>query len=280
MSDDKWFDEKTNGFGMVLQIRQQLHAEQSPYQKIEVFQTETFGKLLTLDGITMLTSRDNFIYHEMMTHPALFAHTQPQRVVIVGGGDCGSLSEVLKHATIEQVIQVELDERVTRVAEQFFPELCQSNRDARAQFLFEDAIAWMQRAEADSVDVIILDTTDPVGQAERLFSQPFYADCHRVLRDGGIVVAQSESPFLDTDILCALRSEMRAAGFQSLQTLQFFLPTYPSGRWSATLAGKNREFAAGFSADNRSNSVQTRYYSAEIHHASAVIPPFLQAKLT
>jgi len=277
--DEHWFSEASRGFGMSLRIRQKLHEEQTPYQKIEIYETESFGRLMTLDGITMLTGRDNFIYHEMMTHPALFAHARPLDVVIVGGGDCGSLREVLKHPEIETVTQVELDERVTRVSEQFFPELCAANGDPRATLLFEDAIAWMRDAAAASADVIVLDTTDPVGQAERLFSMAFYRDCHRVLRDGGILVAQSESPFLDLDILKGLRGEMTAAGFGELRTLQFYLPTYPSGWWSATLAAKNHWFERlGSAGDNRS-SVETRYYSPEIVQAALVLPAWLQAEL-
>ncbi|MDX1518834.1 MAG: polyamine aminopropyltransferase [Gammaproteobacteria bacterium] len=277
---DNWFTETSNGFGMSLQVKRKLYEEQSPYQKIEVFETGTFGNLLTLDGITMLTGRDNFIYHEMMAHPALFSHAGPEQVVIVGGGDCGTLREVLKHPGVKKLVQVELDERVTRVAERFFPELCESNNDPRAEFLFQDAIAWMREAEASSADIIILDTTDPVGQAERLFEAPFYSDCRRVLRDGGILVAQSESPFLDTDLLTALQGQMRQAGFTALKTLQFYLPTYPCGWWSATLAAKNHDFEVFRDTSGDRNSVKTRYYSAEIYRASAVLPPFLQPLLT
>jgi len=226
----------------------------------------------------MLTSRDNFIYHEMMTHPALFSHSDPSDVVIVGGGDCGSLHEVLKHTSIKQVTQVELDERVTRVSEQFFPELCESNADPRVHLLFQDAIVWMREAAADIADVIILDTTDPVGQAERLFSEAFYSDCFRVLRDDGILVAQSESPILDLEILIGLRRDMRRAGFRELKMLQFYLPTYPSGWWSATLAAKNHTFEMAGTPDSDRNSIQTRYYSAEIHKASGILPPFLKAE--
>src|SRR5439155_10962993 len=122
-----------------------LHEEQSAYQRIEIYQTETFGKLMTLDGLVMVTDRDNFIYHEMMSHPALYSHPCPTRVLIIGGGDCGTLREVLKHPTVELAEQVELDERVTRVAERFFPDLCESNRDPRARLHFADGIAWVAK---------------------------------------------------------------------------------------------------------------------------------------
>ena len=280
MLDQNWFSESADGYGMSLQIIRKLHEEQTPYQKLEVFETETFGNLMTLDGITMLTGRDNFIYHEMMSHPALFTHPNPKRVIIVGGGDCGTLREVLKHDEVETVIQVEIDERVTRVAEEFFPELCESNDDPRAEFLFEDAIKWMTQAEPRSVDVIILDTTDPEGQAERLFAEPFYSDCHQALTEGGIMIAQSESPFMDLEVLRKMRGEMKKAGFSDLQTLNFCQPTYPSGWWSATMARKAQKFGNFREQVVRRKKFETRYYNADIHMASQVLPEFLQLALT
>ncbi len=136
MSLDKtWYTEEWAGQGSAisLKIKDKVHDEQSTYQRIEIYETESFGTLMTLDGLVMVTDRDNFVYHEMMSHPALFTHPDPKRVLIIGGGDCGTLHEVLKHKSVELAEQVELDERVTRVAEKFFPELCESNNDPRAQ---------------------------------------------------------------------------------------------------------------------------------------------------
>ncbi len=277
--DDSWFTEKAKGFGMSLRVKVKIHDEKSPYQHIEVFETESFGRLLTLDGLTMLTSRDNFIYHEMMSHPALFTHSNPRQVVIVGGGDCGTLREVLKHHEVEQVLQVELDERVTRVAEEFFPELCESNGDERASFLFVDAIQWMAEAKADSVDVILLDTTDPVGQAARLFSTEFYSDCLRVLRKGGLLVAQSESPLFDIEILKAIHGAMRKAGADDVMTIHFPQCTYPSGWWSATMARKGQKLKGFRETAARKKTFDTRYYNADIHIACQSLPTFVNEAL-
>lgn len=274
--DQNWFSEAAHGYAMSLEINQKLHEEKTPYQTIEIYETKSFGRLMTLDGITMLTSRDNYIYHEMLTHPALFNHQNPKDVAIVGGGDCGTLNEVLKHDSIKQVTQIELDERVTRVSEQYFPELCESNNDARANLLFEDAIGWMQNAEAASLDVIILDTTDPVGQAKRLFKEPFYRDCLNALREGGILVTQSESPLLDMEILIDLRSEMQKAGYTELQTIQFPVATYPSGWWTATQARKGQKFGDFREQMARHKPFETKYYNAEVHKACSVLPQFMQ----
>ncbi len=273
--DDDWFTETADGFGMSLQIKQKLHEEQTPYQKLEIYETTHFGRLMVLDGFTMLTSRDNFIYHEMMVHPVLFDHPDPKNIAIVGGGDCGTLREVLRHDGVEHATMVELDERVTRVSETYFPELCEANDDPRAELLFEDAIAWMQQAEADSLDVIILDTTDPVGQAARLFAEPFYRDCFHALRDGGMVVAQSESPLLNLDLIQSIRTGMDKAGFAAIRTIQFPQVTYPSGWWSATMARKGCDFAGFRESAARKKAFETRYYNADIHIASAALPQFM-----
>lgn len=273
--DDSWFTEVAKGYGMSIKIREKIHDEKSQYQRIEIYETETFGRLMTLDGITMLTSRDNFIYHEMMTHPVLFTHSNPKHVVIVGGGDCGTLKEVLKHREVEKALQVELDERVTRVSEQFFPELCEANNDPRAAFLFQDAIQWMHEAAPASVDVIILDTTDPVGQAARLFSPEFYGDCLHVLRDGGLMVAQSESPLFDLDIITHVHKAMRAAGVDDIKTIQFPQCTYPSGWWTATMARKGQKLQGFRETAARKKTFKTRYYTADIHLACQALPDFM-----
>lgn len=276
--DNNWFTETADGFGLSLKIRTRLHEEQSGYQRIEVFETESFGKLLTLDGLVMLTSRDNFVYHEMLSHPALFRHPAPRDVIVVGGGDCGTLREVLRHDGVRSATQIELDERVTRICEQFFPELCEANEDPRATLLFQDAIAWMQEAAPASADVILLDTTDPVGQASRLFGEAFYRDCFRVLREGGIIVAQSESPLFDLELLGEIRQGLHRAGYDSVQTLPFPQCTYPSGWWSATMAGKNIDVTMAEAL--RPCDVATRYYNTALHQGTLALPQFMLDELS
>ncbi len=195
--NEGWFTEvfQDQGTAFSLQVKRKLHEEQTPFQKLEIYETETFGNLMVLDGCVMLTTRDNFLYHEMMTHPALFTHKDPKKVVIVGGGDCGTLKEVLKHPGVQEAWQVEIDERVTRMSEKYFPELCEANGDPpRANFFFGDGIQWMRDIEPNSIDVLIIDSTDPVGPAEGLFALDFYRDAMLALREGGIIVQQSESP--------------------------------------------------------------------------------------
>ena len=151
--DESWFTEAVDktGTAFSLKLGQHVHGEQTPYQRIDIYRTESFGWLMTIDGCTMVSTRDNFLYHEMMSHPALNSHCAPEHVVIVGGGDCGTLREVLKHPEVKSATQVEIDERVTRLSEQYFPELCVANNDPRATLFFGDGLAWMKDAQPESL---------------------------------------------------------------------------------------------------------------------------------
>ncbi len=279
--DNSWYTEEWAGQGSAISLKtvKKLHDEQSTYQRIEIYQTETFGTLMTLDGLVMVTDRDNFIYHEMMSHPALFTHPDPRRVLIIGGGDCGTLREVLKHPGVELAEQVELDERVTRVSEKFFPALCQSNNDPRAGLRFDDGIQWVADAAPGSYDVIIVDSTDPVGPAAGLFSAEFYVNCRKALRPGGIVVGQSESPLFHSALIRSMHAALRAAGFTATATLNFPQCTYPSGWWSATLASKDGTLATFRREAAAARPFATRYYNPAIHAAALAAPEFLRQTL-
>ncbi len=282
MEDKNWFSERSDdsGIGFLLKVSEKLHQEQTPYQKLEIYQTTGFGRLMTLDGLIMLTDRDNFIYHEMMTHTALFTHPKPRRVAVIGGGDCGSLHEVLKHPEVEVCEQIELDERVTRISEQYFPELCSANKDPRAHFHFGDGIEWIRNSKAGHYDVIIIDSTDPIGPAAGLFSKEFYSNCFRALGEHGILIAQSESPLIHTQLIKSMRDHMTAAGFPGLMTFNFPQCSYPSGWWSSTLASKFPNPKNAYRRNTTNNiSLNTRYYSADMHAAAATLPPFVIDKL-
>lgn len=273
--DENWFTEanEDTGSGFSLKIKSKLYEEQTPFQFLEIYDTETFGKLMVLDGCTMLTSRDNFLYHEMMSHPALFTASSAKRVLIIGGGDCGTLHEVLKHPEVELAHQIDIDEAVTRASEKYFPELCESNQDPRAELKFIDGIKWVADAAAQSYDVIIVDSTDPVGPALGLFSVEFYENCFNALSEGGVLVQQSESPLTHHKLLKDMHEAFKQVGFTDTRTLPFPQPIYPTGWWSCTMAIKGGK-ADGFrEADSRNKGFKTRYYSADMHRAALVSPP-------
>ncbi len=272
LDTEKWFTEvyPEDGCALSLELSEKLHEEQTAWQKLEIYRTTGFGKLMLLDGCIMLTSRDNFIYHEMMTHPGLCMHPAPENVLIIGGGDCGCLSEVLKHPAIKHVRQVDLDERVTWASEKYFPELCESKNDPRAELSFTDGVAFIEQAISGSYDIIIVDSVDPVGQAARLYGEEFYRACYKGLSANGILVAQSESPLFHHDLIQSMQSRMAEAGFNDATTLFFPQCTYPSGWWSASVA-----FKAGRPSNHRSVDIETKYYNNAIHQAAQAMPQFL-----
>jgi spermidine synthase len=274
--DNTWFTEihQADGSAFSLQVKAKLHDEQTPFQRIEIYDTVHWGRLMTIDGFYMLSSRDNFLYHEMMSHPALFTHPDPKQVLIIGGGDCGTLHEVLKHQGVQRVWQVDIDEAVTRLSRIHFPELCQDSDDERARLLFEDGIKWVRDADDDSLDVIIVDSTDPIGPAEGLFNKAFYQQCQRVLRSGGLLVQQSESPLYHLKLLKDMHAAMGDAGFKDTKTHYFPQPVYPSGWWSATMACKDGEIRNFRDTAARDKTFATRYYNADIHRAALAQPEF------
>ena len=279
---NNWFTEifGDEGTSFGLEINQKLHEEQTQYQFLEIYETKTFGNLMVLDGCVMLTQRDNFLYHEMMSHPALFTHSNPKKVAIVGGGDCGTLREVLKHPGVERCTQIDIDERVTWASEKWFPELCDANGDARAQLLFDDGIAWIKNAEPGSLDVIIIDSTDPVGPAEGLFAVDFYRDCRKALSADGILVQQSESPILHSNsIIKKIHSDMKEAGFGQCHTLPLPQPVYPTGWWSCTMAGPAGSLTQFREADSANKAFKTEYYNADIHRGALAVPEFMKRGL-
>jgi len=213
----------------------------------------------------------------MMSHVPLFSHQNPKKVVIIGGGDCGVLKEVLKHPGVEDVWQIDIDEAVTRASEKFFPELCESNNDPRAHLLWQDGIKWIKAAPQGSIDVLIIDSTDPVGPAEGLFAVDFYKDCNRALGANGILVQQSESPlFHSNSIIKKIHQDLAEAGFNSSHTFPFPQPIYPSGWWSCTL-GKKQGDATQFRKNAAHNmEFETEYYSADIHQGALSLPPFMK----
>lgn len=266
--------EHHSAFGV--EVEAHVHSEQTPFQTIDIYASKAFGNVMAIDGFFMLTQRENFFYHEMMAHPVLLTHPNPKRVVIIGGGDCGTLREVLKHPGVEKAQQIEIDERVTRLAEEYFPELCESNNDPRAELLFIDGIAWMKEAEPDSIDIIIVDSTDPIGPAEGLFSAAFYRDCLAALAPNGILVQQSESPLYHTQLIKDMHQAMQSAGFTQQQLVLFPQPCYPSGWWSATMATKEGDLTQ---FRTESLPFETRYYTADIHRGALAIPPYLTSFL-
>ena len=277
-----WYIEhfERTGSAIGYRITGKLDEVQSPFQKIEIFETTDWGNLMVIDGATMVTTRDNFFYHEMMAHAPLYTHPDPKDVVIIGGGDCGTLREVLRHPDVRTAVQCDIDEQVTRMAEKWFPELCESNADPRATVMFDDGIAYMANAAPDSIDIIIVDSTDPVGPAEGLFNRAFYENCLKALRPDGLLVQQSESPLALMHLILEMRDAMRDAGFKDFRVLPFPQPCYPTGWWSCMIASKSpRDLSTFRKADAAAKPFATKYYTAGIHEGALATPPFVAEAL-
>jgi spermidine synthase len=279
---DTWFYENFSYTGSAIgfRITRKLDEVQSPFQKIEMYESTDWGNIMTIDGAMMVTTRDNSFYHEMMAHAPLFTHANPKNVVIIGGGDCGTLREVLKHKGVETAVQCDIDEQVTRMAEKYFPELCESNNDPRATVMFDDGIAYMENAEPESIDLIIVDSTDPVGPAEGLFNEAFYKNCLKALRPDGLLVQQSESPLALMHLIHDMRKAMSDAGFKNFRTLPFPQPCYPTGWWSGTIASKSACDLTKFrEGDASAKTFATKYYNVGIHQGALMMPEFMKQEL-
>lgn len=271
--------------GITFGVDDILFSAQSEYQQVRVLQTDAFGRLLTLDGLVMLTDRDEFVYHEMIAHPALCLLDAPKRVLVVGGGDGGTVREVLRHQSIEHVDLVEIDQMVIDVSRQFFPQISSALEDPRLHIHVEDGAAFVGRARDRYYDLVIVDSTDPVGFAEALFGEDFYRDCHRILSEQGILVSQTESPY-DRVFRDSIRSANRFLNsvFEEVALYLAFIPTYPLGMWSFTMASKSRHPVSDFDVDAARNRLapfidELNYYHAELHRTAFELPLFVKRML-
>ncbi|MEC8052376.1 MAG: polyamine aminopropyltransferase, partial [Myxococcota bacterium] len=242
-----WFTEYEEDHGLSLRHKgDKLFDKQSDFQRVTVLDTYKFGKMLTLDGAIMTTENDEYVYHEMITHPALQLTGAPKRVLIVGGGDGGAARECLRYDSLEEVVVAEIDEMVVDVSKEFLPTISSSFGDKRTTLAIGDGIKYVAEAEAGSFDVVIVDSTDPVGPAEGLFSYDFYRHCHRLLRDGGVIVVQSESPRYNEQAFAGVNKCNRELfGVDKVFPYLAYVPTYPTGMWSFSMAVKGEAKPSG-----------------------------------
>ncbi|RMD81505.1 MAG: polyamine aminopropyltransferase [Candidatus Dadabacteria bacterium] len=274
--DGDWYFEEDNGSSRIgMRVEARLHEEVSPYQKITVYQSPFFGKILTLDDVIMLTERDEFVYHEMLVHVPLLAHPNPRSVLVIGGGDCGCIREIVKHKSVERIVQCEIDERVTAVCAEHFPWVKSAIEDPRVELVFADGIAYVKEHPGE-FDAILIDSTDPIGPSKALFQAPFYRSVEAALRGPGIVTAQAESPHWDAPLIAAIGAELRKA-FPHVTGYLCMIPSYPSGCWH--LAFASREPVARQPADPaRAAAIAESclYYTPEVHAAAFALPRFAE----
>ncbi len=266
-----WFTEnQTSDLRLSFRVKQLLYHRKSAYQEILVVDTYEYGRLLALDGAIQLTEKDEFTYHEMITHVPLYAHPLPESVLIIGGGDGGAVREVVKHREVKSVEMVEIDEEVINVSKRYFPSVSSGLKDKRVSIKIEDGMAYV-KGKKKRYDVIIVDSTDPVEIAKVLFEKPFYRNVFYALKDDGIFVAQTESPFCKLDVLKSAYNGIKAV-FDRVWVYWGVMPTYPSGMWTYTIGSKRYDVSSPI----RECDVSTRYYTPEVHRSAFVLPPFLK----
>lgn len=256
----------------VYAVKQRLFSVRSRIQHIEVWDTDYFGKILTLDGIVQLTERDEFVYHEMLAHVPLYAHPRPSSVLIVGGGDGGTLREVVKHPAIERVVLVEIDPVVVEVVQDFFPNQRSGFDDKRTELVLTDGTEYVATCKTQ-FDIVLVDSTDPVGPAETLYSEGFFRRVHSVLSAAGIFVIQSESLYFHADIVRKVQEKLSQC-FRVHDLYTAPIATYPGNWWSFSISSKGLPVRC----PSRATELAHRYYDQDVHIAS-FLPRSLFEKL-
>lgn len=258
-------------------VREKLFEENSPFQKVVVVSTPDYGHVLLIDDLIMVTDKDAFVYHEMMVHVPLSVCPDAREILVIGGGDGGTVTELCRYPNVHRIVEVEIDEAVVRAAKQFFPELAGGYRDSRVELKIGDGVKYMYNAPESSFDVILIDSTDPIGPGEGLFSLEFYHHCKRVLKPGGVLINQSESPYYPKQALELQRAAQKLRSvFKHHSVYQMFIPTYESGHWLLGFASDTRTPLDFDSSRWDKLGIKTRYYTPEVHRASFVLPPFVQ----
>jgi spermidine synthase len=277
MKMDLWYTERqTPHYGCTVKINQTLYHGQSEFQTLDVIETTEFGNMLVLDGMVMTTDRDEFAYHEMITHVAMNTHVNPKNVLVIGGGDGGTIREVLRYASVTQAVLAEIDGKVIEAAQTYFPYIAQALRDDRCQIQIVDGIKHVHENK-EKYDVILIDSTEPVGPAIRLFEKSFYEEVFAALKEDGMMVAQTESPWFNRPLIRQVVQDLSDL-FPITRLYTASIPTYPSGLWSFTIGSKKYD---PLQVDEASLlHFETKYYSPAIHKSVFQLPIFVQELLT
>lgn len=281
MSDlwNVWYSELHNGLsGVTIKVDRLIESTESEFQRIDVIETKDFGKMLVLYGSLMVCDNDNNAYNEMLAHVPLFVHPAPKKVLIIGGGDGGTLTEVMKHPEVESCLMCEIDKKVVETSKRHFPYLTKGLDDPRASVIYQDGKVFMRDTQ-ELFDVVLLDLSDPVGPAADLFQKTFHQQVFNRLDADGIMVAQSESPFYNQRTVRAMYLNLREV-FPIVKMYTCFMPIYPSGIWSFAFCSKRYDPLADFNDRRYSQlNLTTRYYNADAHRGSFLLPEFIKKLL-
>jgi spermidine synthase len=278
---EEWFcealEERT---AFAVRLSGKLFLGESDFQKIEIFDSEVMGRFLVLDNCFMVTEKDHFIYHEMLVHPAMSVAHDPRRVLIIGGGDGGAVTEVVKYPGVESVILCEIDPMVVNTCKEYLPEVSAGLDDPRVTVINEDGAAFV-RDSGKEFDVILVDSTDPVGPGTALFEQPFYESVKRCITDGGVAVFQSENPMLMQDVFTMVVWDLTDVfGSSRARPYCATIPSYPGALWSFTICSRSSDPLEQAPRElPRDLQEQLRYYDPEVHRGAFALPRFVRLML-
>lgn len=274
-----WYTEQhTDNVNFSLKVKEHLFSGQSEFQKLDILDTYEYGKLMTLDGLVMVTDKDEFVYHDMIVHVPMAVNPNIKKVLVIGGGDGGTVRELMRYKTIEHVDMVEIDKLVCDAAREYFPAVSCDLDNPRVNLLYEDGVKFVEESKDSTYDLIIIDSTDPIGPGEGLFSTAFYNNCNRILTEDGIVVNQNESVFYGEFQEAALKANSKLKKiFPAVKVYQANIPTYPSGYWLFGFASKKYDPIKDLDANAWNElGLKTKYYNTELHVGSFALPNFVK----
>lgn len=272
-----WYSEHySDNAKFSIKVDKQLHREESKFQRIDFFESKEFGKFFTLDGLMMVTEKDEFIYHDMITHVAMATNPGIKKVLVIGAGDGGTVRELTRYKTIEKIDMVEIDERVVRLCEEYIPVTASKLTDERVSLYFEDGIEFVRNTK-EKYDLIIVDSTDPIGPGEGLFTVEFYTNCYNLLSDDGILINQHESPYYDKDRKELVRTRQKIKNiFEISRVYQAHIPTYPSGHWLFGFASKKYDPVKDIKVEEwKKFNLDTKYYNTDLHVGAFALPTYV-----
>lgn len=278
---DYWFEElQTPNVKLSIRINRMLFSGSSEFQRIDVFESPEFGRFLALDGYMMLTEKDEFIYHEMITHVPMAVHPNVKKVLVIGAGDGGVIRELTRYPEIEQIDMVEIDPMVVEVCKMHLPQTSCRLDDPRLKIYYEDGLKFVRFCE-DEYDLIIVDSTDPFGPGEGLFTKEFYGNCYKALKEDGIMVNQHESPFYTEDAIACERAHKRIVeSFPISKVYQAHIPTYPSGHWLFGFASKKYHPLRNLDEVRwNMRELSTKYYTTTLHKGAFYLPAYVEELL-
>ena len=279
MKSELWVEEKLEDFaGFRFKVERTLFSGVSEFQSVDIVETKGHGKMLLNDGLVMLTERDEFVYHDMISHVPLFTHPNPRKVLIIGGGDGGTAREVLRHPSVEKCVMVEIDKMVVDACVEHIPQTAACLSNPKLELRIEDGIKYAKETK-EKFDVILVDSTDPIGPAQPLFGPEFYRDLYACLNDDGIVVSQGESAWFAVDMQQTLLGVL-AQVFPIVRLYKYHNLGYPGGLWGFTYASKKLDPIANFDPSLvKKSGLEFNYYNEETHRAAFSLPQFMKRNL-